>query len=60
MIACDSKGCGVAPDYECACPRCAREPAPQERFHACLDHLLDVELLHLQIRERPVTWAKVS
>ena len=40
---------------ECLCPRCAHE-VPEERFHACADHMRDAAARHASIRGREADW----
>jgi hypothetical protein len=52
----DGEGCDRAPDYECVCPRCAREPV-HERYHACAVHLIAANAMHKRARGIPASWS---
>jgi len=52
----EGKACSVEPTWECACPRCLREPDPEERFHACHQHRELVATAHLRVRGRLPIW----
>lgn len=48
-------GCTIAPAWECACARCARE-TPDERYRACVIHQDEVAAQHLRVRDRSAEW----
>jgi hypothetical protein len=60
-IKCDAIGedCHGDVVYECSCQRCAREP-PDERFHACKEHLIAAGEAHVRVRGRSASWRKVT
>jgi len=51
------KPCQTPPNWECLCPRCARERDPSERYHACEAHKGAAADRHRQVRERPAEWS---
>jgi hypothetical protein len=52
--------CPNVPSYVCACPRCNRETALNEKFHSCTAHRVEVEDRHIRIRGDMPMWRPIK